>query len=154
MTKLNRHPRDLARSFQIHNPDDGTHPGMFGLGDRLLVISDKCIYAVKLCRSDRSGRTNGALPHHVRQKLFDHGAVSELVCRSLLQARRLLRKEFQTIDVDAALAEAFEVLGELVAMRSIADEFNDAQQAAIQKAEVSGRNQSLPLPAVGNVRAL
>jgi hypothetical protein len=65
----------------------------------------------------------------------------------------LFRKEFQTIDVDTALAEAFEVLGELIAMRSIADEFNAAQQAAIQKAEVKGRIQSLPLPAVGNVRA-
>jgi hypothetical protein len=153
-TKPNQHPRDLGGSFQIHNPDDGTPiREMFGLGDRLLIISDKCIYAIKVADQIDPGRTNEALPHHVQQKLFDHGAASELVCRSLLQAWRLFRKEFQTIDVDTALAEAFEVLGELIAMRSIADEFNAAQQAAIQKAEVKGRIQSLPLPAVGNVRA-
>jgi hypothetical protein len=101
----------------------------------------------------RPERTNAALPHNVQQKLFDHGADSELVCRSFLQAWRLFRKEFQMIDNDAALADAFEVLGELVAMRSVADEFQAMQQAAIEKAANAGRDQSLAIPAVGNVRA-
>jgi hypothetical protein len=153
-TKPNRHPRDLGGSFQIHNPDDGTPiREMFTLGERLLMISDKCIYAIKLADQIDPERTNAALPHNIQQKLFDHGADSELVCRSFLQAWRLFRKEFQTIDNDAALAESFAVLGELVAMRSVADEFQAIQKAAIEKATNAGRDQSLAIPAVGNVRA-
>ena len=153
-TKPNRHPRDLGGAFQLHNPDDGTPiREMFTLGERLLMISDKCIYAITIADQIDPERTNAALPHNVQQKLFDHGADSELVCRSFLQGWRLFRKEFQTIDNDAALAEAFEVLGELIAMSISADEFKVAQQSAIEKAAGAGRDASLAIPAVGNVRA-
>jgi hypothetical protein len=153
-TKPNRVPRDLGGAFQIHNPDDGTPiREMVTLGERLLMISEKCIYAIKLADQIDPGRTNAALPHNVQQKLFDYGADSELVCRSFLQAWRLFRKEFQTIDNDAALAEAFEVLGELIAMRNSADEFQAAQQSVIEEAASAGRDGSLAIPAVGSIRA-
>jgi hypothetical protein len=150
----NPHPRDLGGAFQLHNPEDGTPiRELISLADRLLMITDNCIYAIKVADQIDPDRTNAALPHNIQQKLFDHGADSELVCRSFLQAWRLFRKEFQTIDNDAALAEAFEVLSELVAMRSIADEFQSAQQSAIEKTANAERDRSLAIPAIGNIRA-
>ena len=154
MNKPNRHPRDLGGAFQIHNPDDGTPiRETFVFGDRLLMITDRCIYAIKVADQIDPGRTNAELPHNIQQKLFNHGADSELVCRSFLQAWRLFRKEFQPIDNDAALAQAFEALGELIAMRNTTDEFRAAQRLAIESAAGGGRDASLAIPAVGNVRA-
>jgi len=152
-TKPDQHPRDLGGGFQIHNPDDGTPiREMFTFGERLLIISDKCIYAIRVADQIDPKRTNAALPHNIQQKLFDHGAKSELVCRSFLQAWRLFRKEFQKIDNEAALAESFAALGELVAMRNSADEFKVVQQSAIEKVASAGRDSSIAIPAVGNVR--
>src|SRR5208282_1577821 len=94
-----RHPRDFGGTFRLHNPDDGSAiREAIPLGDRLLMISDKCTYAIKVADQIDPARTNPALPHNVQQKLFDYSANSELVCRSFLQAWRLFRDGFQTID--------------------------------------------------------
>ena len=150
-----RHPRDFGGMFSIDNPDDGSPiREMISLGARMLIVTDKCIYAMQMADQIDPGRTNPTLPHNVHQKLFDYGAESELFCRSFLQAWRLFRTEFQTIDIDHALQRSLEALGEFVAMRDVTDAFESAEQLAIDRVQSVGQKRgSLALPAVGNVRA-
>jgi hypothetical protein len=149
-----RHFRDFGGSFSIHNPDDGSPiREMIVLGERMLMITDKCTYAIQVADQIDPRRTNPTLPHNVQQKLFDHGVESELLCHSFLQAWRLFRKEFQTIDIAQALQRSFEALGELISMHDVAEAFKSAEQLAIDKAQsVERKDASLAIPAVGNVR--
>ncbi len=82
-----RHPRDLGGRFSIHNPDDGSPiREAIVLGEHMLMITDKCTYAVQIADQIDPDRMNPALPHNFQQKLFDRGAELELLCRSFLQA--------------------------------------------------------------------
>jgi hypothetical protein len=135
-----RHPRDYGGIFTLKNPDDGT-PIMERalLGDRLLWITEKCIYAIQMADQIDPGRTNPALPHNCQQKLFDHGVNSELLCRSFLHAKVMFRKEFQQIDIERAMHLSFDVFNELAAMDEAAKAFKAAEVTAIARAESLGR---------------
>ncbi|MGV1768014.1 hypothetical protein [Rhizobium rhizogenes] len=157
MTKSRPHmpSRDRGQLSSINNPDDGTPiREMFTLGERLLLITDKCIYALQMADQIDPERTNTALPPNVQQKLFDHGIQSELLCRSLLHAKVLFRKEFQTIDIEHAMQLAFDAFSDMVEMEDLANVFLAIQDKAIAKARsLESNDSSMTLPAVGNVRA-
>jgi hypothetical protein len=151
-----RHPRDYGGKFTVKNLDDGS-PIMeqVVLGGRLLLITEKCTYAIQMADQIDPGRTNPSLPHNFQQKLFDHGVDSELLCRSFLHAKVMFRKEFQRIDIERARQLSFDFLGELLAMDEAATDFQAVEAAAIEKARGhSLADGSLALPAVGNVRTL
>ncbi len=151
-----RHPRDYGGKFTVKNLDDGSPiVEQIVLGGRLLLITEKCTYAIQMADQIDPGRTNPALPHNFQQKLFDYGVDSDLLCRSLLHAKTMFRKEFQQVDVESARQFSFDFLGELLAMDEAARDFHAAEAAAIEEAR--GHNLadgSLALPAVGNVRTL
>jgi len=142
--------------FTVKNLDDGSPiVEQILLGGRLLLITEKCTYAIQMADQIDPGRTNPALPHNFQQKLFDYGADSELLCRSLIHAKVMFRKEFQKIDIERARQLSFDFLGELLAMDEAARDFRAAEAAAIEKARGhSLADGSLALPAIGNVRTL
>jgi hypothetical protein len=147
--------RDSGGSFSINNPDDGTPiKEMFTLGEGLLFVTEKCTYRLQVADQIDPGRKNPALPHNVRQKIFDHGTKSQLLCNTLLLAKVMFRKEFLQLDVDRAMQLAFDALGELVAMHEAAQDFAAAERSALEVAQQSPQqNRSLAIPSVGNVRA-
>jgi hypothetical protein len=145
--------RDRGAAFRLNNPDDGTPiREMFELGDGLLIISEKCTYRIQVADQIDPERTNPSLPHNFQQKLFDHGTKSALLCGILLQAKVMLRKEFQTIDVGQGMQLSLEALGNLISMDEISQRFASAEKAAIDKAQNVVRDVSLTVPGVGNVR--
>jgi hypothetical protein len=154
MTNAPRHPRDYGGSFSLHNAEDGTPVReMFELGGRLLLITDKCVYAVQMADQVDPDRTNPALPHNFQQKLFDHGVQSDLLCRSLLHAKGLFRTEFQKIDVPNAMQHSLDAFTELASMQAAASSFKADESAAIEKAaHVTRKDGSHALPSVGDVQ--
>jgi hypothetical protein len=147
--------RDAGGSFTLNNPDDGTGiKKMFALGDGLLMITEKCCYRIQIADQIDPGRTNPALPTNVQQKLFDHGTNSQLLCRTLLQAKVLFRREFQTADIDRAMQRSFDALGDLISMDETASAFKNVEQAEIERVQTLKRKDaSLTLPAIGSVRS-
>jgi hypothetical protein len=127
---------------------------MFKLNEgTLLVVTEKCTYRIRVADQIDPERKNPALPTNFQQKLFDHGTKSDLLCRSLLQAKVMFRKEFQSIDFGRAMQLSFDALEDLVSMHEAAQSFKTAEQAAIEKAEALQRqDRSQTIPAVGNVR--
>jgi hypothetical protein len=157
MTKLPPiHARDAGRSFSISNPDDGTPiREMFVLGDDLLLLTDKCTYRVQVADQIDPNRTNPALPHNVQQKMFDHGTGSELLCKTLLLAKVMFRKEFLKVDVDRAMRLALDALTELVAMHAAVEDLRLAEQTAWKKARATPQqDRSLAIPSLGNAQTL
>jgi hypothetical protein len=146
--------RDSGGKFTLNNPDDGTPIiEMFKLGDGLLMITEKCTYRMQVADQIDPDRKNPALPPNFQQKLFDHGTKSDLLCRTLLHAKVMFRKEFQSIDIERAMQLAFDALSDLVSMDETAQAFKAAEQAAIEKATaLKQKDASLTIPAVGNVR--
>lgn len=146
--------RDSGGRFTLNNPDDGTPiTEMFKLGDGLLMITEKCTYRVQVADQIDPDRKNAALPPNFQQKLFDHGKKSELLCRTLLQAKVMFRKEFQSVDIDCAMQLSFDAFGDLVLMHEAAQAFKSAEQAAIEKGQsLERKDMSLAIPAVGNIR--
>jgi hypothetical protein len=147
--------RDSGGRFTLNNPDDGTPIiEMFKLNEEtLLLITEKCTYRVRVADQIDRDRTNPALPPNFQQKLLDHGTKSDLLCRTLLQAKVMFRKEFQSVDIDRAMQLAFDALGDLVSAQEATQTFKSAEQTAIAKAEALERKDaSLTIPAVGNVR--
>jgi hypothetical protein len=145
--------RDSGGAFKINNPDDGTPiREMFELGDELLIISEKCTYRIQIADQIDPERNNPSLPHNFQQELFDHGTKSELLCRTLLQARVMFRKEFQRIDVERAKQHSLEAVGNLISMDEISQRFAAAENVAIEKAQSGAVDASMTVPGIGNVR--
>lgn len=126
---------------------------MFTLEDSLLLITDKCTYQVQLADQIDPERKNPALPHNFQQKLFDHGTESDLLRRTLIQAKVMFRKEFQNVDIAIAMRQALEAFSNLVSMKDISLAFTSAQKSALEKVEAGDESdRSMTVPAVGNVR--
>jgi hypothetical protein len=148
------HSRDSGGSFTLNNPDDGTPiKEMLPLGKYLYVITEKCSYRVQMADQVDPERKNTALPPVFQQKLFELGTDSELLRRTLIQARVLFRKEFLCIDRDKAIELTLEALAELAALHEVCENFASSEQAAINKLEASpSKDRSQTVPSAGNVQ--
>jgi len=147
--------RDSGGVCTLNDPDDATPiKKMFVLNDGLLLISEKSTYRLQMADQIDPDRKNPALPPNFQQKLFEYGTNSELLCRTLLQAEVMFRKEFQSVDIDRAMQLSFDALGDLVSMHETAQAFKSAEQVAIEKNErLERQDTSQTIPSVGNVRS-
>ncbi|KGU76778.1 hypothetical protein [Burkholderia pseudomallei] len=148
------HSRDYGGSFTLNNLDDGTPiKEMLSLGKYLYLITEKCTYRVQMADQVDPERKNLALPPVFQQKLFDLGTDSELLRRTLMQARVLFRKEFLCIDPDKAMELTLEALAELAALHEACENFAASEQAAIDKLKASpSKDGSQTVPSAGNVQ--
>ena len=149
-----RHSRDSAGSFKLNNPDDGTPiKEMLSLGKYLYLITEKCTYRVQMADQVDPARENSSLAPSFQQKLFDLGADSELLRRTLMQAKVLFRKEFLCIDTDRAMELTLEALAELAALHEVCENFASSEQVAIDKLEANpSKDRSQTVPSAGHVQ--
>ena len=149
------HIRDAGGSLTLNNPDDGTPiKEMLSLGKYLFLITEKCTYRAQLADQVDPERKNPGLARIFQQKFLDIGTESPLLCRTLMQAKVLFRKEFLSIDVDKAMQVTVEALTELAALHEASDSFAAAEQAAIQKADSNpSRDASQTVPSISSVQS-
>ena len=149
------HIRDAGGAFTLNNPDDGTPiKEMLSLGKYLILITEKCTYRAQMADQVDPERKNPSLARHFQQKFLDLGTKSPLLCRTLMQAKVLFRKEFLSIEVDKAMGLALEALTELAALHEAFENFTAAEQAAIEKVDAyPSRDASKTVPSVSNVQS-
>jgi len=148
--------RDAAGSFELDNPDDGTPiKEMLSLKGSLLLVTEKCTYQIRLADQIDPQRTNPNIPHNVRRKLFDYGTNSEMLCKTLMVAKVMFRKELQPhLDIEKAMSLALDALGEIVSADQAAQEFIAVEKATIEKVALTKQQaRSFALPSIGNVEA-
>jgi hypothetical protein len=145
--------RDGAGFFDLDNPDDGTAiKETLSLKDRLLLVTEKCTYEVKLADQIDPNRTNPNLPHNVRRKVLDYGIGSEPLCRILLQAKALFREGFLPIDVGTAMNLAVSALEQFAAPDRVAKDFESIELAATERfAQTKQQARSVGLPSVAHI---
>jgi len=149
------HIRDAAGSFTLNNPDDGTPiKEMLSLGKDLILITEKCTYRATLADQVDPERKNPGLARLFQQKFLDVGTGSPLLCRTLMQAKVLFRKDFLSIEVDRAMGLTLEALAELAALHDVRENFSAAEHAAIEKADGNpSSDASQTVPSVNNVQS-
>jgi hypothetical protein len=138
MTDKPKHPfmpiRDGAGSFALDDPADGTAiKEMLSLPDRMLLVTEKCTYEVKLADQIDPKRTNPNLPHNVRRKILDYGINSEELCKTLLQAKALFKDGFLNVDVKTAMTLTANALENFAAMDRSVKEFAGLQDDALEQ---------------------
>jgi hypothetical protein len=150
--------RDSAGKFSIESQDDGTPiTDMFQLNDALLLMTQKAAYEVRTGDQIDPKRENPNIPHNVQRRILGFGTDSELVGRTLLTAKSLIRKEFlpATVDVKQVMTLTFEVLKDLIAMHTISTEYESAEKKEIEVAHNRAPKQgSLAIPSITDVDTL
>jgi hypothetical protein len=126
---------------------------MISLGTYIYIITEQCTYPAQMADQIDPGCKNTAFAQVFQQKLLYLGKNSELLRRTLMQAKILFRKEFLAIDHDRAVDLMLEALGELVALREACMNFSGSEQAAIEKPGASpSKYMSQTVPSAGNVQ--
>lgn len=149
-----RPSRDSGNSFTLNNPDDGTPiKDMLSFGRYLYVITQKCTYRVQMADQVDPDRKNPALPPAFQQKLFDLGTDSELLRKTLMQAKVLFRKEFLGINVEKAMELTLDALAELAALHEASESFAASEQTALDRMGANpSKDSSQTVPSVGSVQ--
>jgi hypothetical protein len=152
-----KHPfmpiRDAAGSFKLDDPSDGTPiSDMLSLDGRLLLITEKSTYEVKLADQIDPERKNPNLPHNVRRKILDYGVNSGALQKTVLQANALFRDGFLKIDIKSGMALAVEALEQYAAIERSTTEFEALQNAAIERfARIDQQPRSVGLPSIEHI---
>lgn len=146
--------RDRGGHAALNNPEDGTairHSVV--VGDGLLFITDRCTYRIQMADQIDPGRTNPDLAQVAQQKIFDHGAKSDLMRGTLMHAKVMFKQGFQEIDIPRALSHSFDALSNLIGMRDLEVSFAVKVDAAMAKAGVGERRgSSVVLPSAVGAR--
>ena len=149
--------RDSGMSFEIGTLEEGVTEAMVEIDDSLYIIKPKAIYALQTADQIDRDRTNINLPKVVTRQIFTIGSESEIVGKILLTAISLLDKgNFVRDGVNGkqAISLSLETLSAVVAMQTIAADFNAAQDGAYEKAAALRRaGDAAQQPFLGDVKS-
>ena len=149
--------RDSGGMFDVGTPEEGPVESAVEIDDSLYIIKPNAIYAVNTADQIDPNRTNIGLPKTITRKVFAVGSYSELVGKILLTAVSLLDKgKFvrEGIDAPRAISICLDALTALMAMKTMASDFDSAQQKACEKAATNQRSgDTEQQPFLGDVKA-
>ena len=156
---MTKSPIDLMResggAFKIEsNGDDTPIQEMCTLNDRLVLVTKKAIYEIKLADQVDPKRENSNLPHNVQRRVLDTGSDSALVGQTLLTANVLFKQKFlpSFVNIHTAMSLVFEALLDLVAMNIASEEFVEIEEKQIQTMENrSQTNGSFAIPSISDI---
>ena len=116
--------RNSAGFAEIGTKKDGAILEMVKVGNRTIVIKEKSIYEIFMADNIDPERKNINLPSNIQKILFDQGAESQIVSKTFLTAKTLLKTEFYetTINIEKALSLSLNILQELLILEK---EIND-----------------------------
>ena len=146
--------RDSGGMVNIGTPEDGAVGKMVEIDGSLYIIKEKSIYALQTADQIDPDRTNIALPNVIPRPVLTEGFDCELVGKTLLTAATLFNKgKFlpTTFEHGRALSLSFEVLKNMIAMRTEAEEFEAAQRKACERTASASSAGSPHFPSMGDV---
>lgn len=148
--------RDGAGSIEVRTPgDDSEILEIISIGERLLIVKEKCVYEVKLADQIDPERTNVATPNTV-QRILPYGAGDAWIGATLLTAHRLLKGSSapDKVDGDDALALVLEIVEDISGARQLNDSYAKAEADAAANLDPKIRpDRSILVPAIGSVES-
>lgn len=148
--------RESSGMADIGSKDDGAIEFSFNHGEKLIIVKEFSIYEFVMADSVDPKRTNENLPTNIQQKIFDYGSESELVCKTLLTAQNLFKKEHfdDSVDLTKILSLYFELLEDLIELNELVEEIRCDQSKEIQEYEKRKETKaSFATPSVKNLNS-
>src|SRR5262245_15452219 len=145
--------RDAAMSMEVGDATDTSSISeAVSLRDRLLIAKEQGIWQIHLADDIDPARTNERIPN-TQQKLIARGSSDVLVGRTLLQAKRLLKKAMLPADfpVEGGLSVTMEFLIEIDALESKREDLNKRLLELNKTFEhLQSKRGTLQVPALGD----
>ena len=148
--------RDSGGIFDVGTPEEGPVESAVEIDNSLYIIKPNAIYAVNTADQIDPNRTNFGLPKTVARQVFAVGSDSELVGKILLTAVSLLDKGKlvrEGIDAARVISISLDALTAVIAMKTVALDFDSAQKKACEKAARQGSGDAEQQPFLGDVKA-
>ena len=154
----NKRPIDRKRESggmaEIGTKDDGAILEMPKIGERLIVIKEKSIYEFMMADDIDPERTNINLPNNIHKLIINQGTESELVSRTFLTAKTLIKSEYFTnnINTTKALSLSLDLLQEMAVLEKEIDDYLDKEREVSDEYEEK-RNKpvSYSIPSIGDI---
>ena len=127
--------RESAASFKIEAQDDDTYiEDMLSLNHRILMFTQKGIYEVTMADRIDPKRENIDLPHNVQKCILKLGTSSEIVGRTILTAKELLKKEFlaKYVVIEKILETTMDILTDLDSMHNEMSRYKESETKEIE----------------------
>ncbi len=113
--------RDSGGTADVGTDEEGAIAEMLNINnERLLIIKERAIYEIQTADDIDPDRTNISLPNTIQKLFIDQGTESELVCRTLLTAKRLFKKGYlnDEVNIKRLLELSLELVQELTVLQS------------------------------------
>jgi hypothetical protein len=121
--------RDSGGSADIGTEQDGAILEMYNLDGKLIVIKEFALYEFMTADTVDPDRTNISLPNNIQRLLINQGAESELVGRTFLTTKTLVKKElFKGIDTSKIIKLSLDALVELTVLEKEVDEYLEKEK--------------------------
>ena len=147
--------RESAASFKIEAQDDDTYiEDMLSLNHRILMFTQKGIYEVTMADRIDPKRENIDLPHNVQKCILKLGTSSEIVGRTILTAKELLKKEFlaKYVVIEKILETTMDILTDLDSMHNEMSRYKESETKEIEDYNSRPKGSSLVIPCVKDIK--
>ncbi|CAD5248785.1 MULTISPECIES: hypothetical protein [unclassified Imperialibacter] len=144
--------RDSGGEANIGTEADGAVVETLSLNDKkLIIIKERAIYQLQMADDIDPDRTNINLPRMIQKLYIEQGTESELVCRTFLTAKRLLKEGCINDDVDVSkiLELSLELLHELIALQTEIDNYQKKEKEVSE--DYYNQQGSFKIPSIGDV---
>ncbi len=146
--------RDGAGSLEVKTPDDDSAiTGMIALGDSLLAVKEKGIYAIKLADKIDPERKNINAPNTI-QRILPYGSSEPWVGAVVLTGNELLKKDIlkEHVDAERAMFLIIEIAQNIASAKEIFDTFSSSQRIELEKYDLEiKKDRSVILPSLGGI---
>lgn len=146
--------RNSGGSVMIGTDKDGSIEDIFEFEGKLFVIKEKAIYEFVHADKIDPERDNASLPNGIQRVVINKGSKSEIVSRTFLTARKLLKVKFfpDTIDIRKILSLFLDLLMELdILDREIKRYLRIERKEIINYKSQKGIDSSFSIPSISNV---
>ena len=123
--------RQRGGQINIGTPEDGAILEMINLNGRIFAIKERSVYELLQADDIDPQRVNPQIPRMTQRLIVKLGTESEILSRTFLAAKTILRKEYlPSIDVDKALTLTLELVQELNALSLEIREYQNEEKLA------------------------
>ena len=145
--------RDSSGSADIGTEQDGAILEMYNLDGKLIVIKEFALYEFMTADTVDPDRTNISLPNNIQRLLVNQGADSELVSRTFLTTKTLLKKElFKGLDTNKIIKLSLDALVELTVLeKEISDYLAKEKEVSDAYEERRKKLSSYAIPSINDV---
>lgn len=141
--------RDAAGSATVGN-EGGNIVTMVKVGERLMLVAQRGVYAVQMADQIDPGRTDIHLPNVIQQQVLQYGTEMPFVARTLATAKELFNAAYLGTEFpqEHATSLAFEAAQEYATVQGVLDTLRADQEDALQKLEGLPLTAAIQLPTI------